>query len=477
MAWKRQCVRTACCLSLLIGTSLFLRVTQAQPQEKIADHHSRKRSYHSSWNHQQIHRVLQHVDLASQAESPSSTLTSSSNTAVTRLPAFLNVTHLSPRSFSSSRLRHGKWRFVIASKSAKNTIGFTTPTSTIRDVEQRTSRQQAFVSQRSSSNFHNSLWQRLLDDFNFKGYGVSFYKSLMALNKVGIAFRLPLLNHWDWWDSNPALPSIGLMFCIYYPFNLSMCVTSSMRLDVLKCWFTKSLFLLQAAMWQFLHHLVSAIWTIVSVLLYPIQQTWRPVPFQLDQRAANATAQSKEHTVSYNSAVQERLGTSYWYRWTPAVGFDSRISVWHLYMPTLEVYSQLLTGSKDRLFGPWWKSHFASLGLDSAVSNAMFSGTGVLSLSGLRFKTRRSKSNNNKEDRSLRETLKVPTVSVNDVKDKSSLGIISDSMTTKATLSTILHEERDKYDDGDGEVSSARIKVMRGGNSTRVSSNFTSPST
>lgn len=486
MAIQRQRVtRKAFCLPVLLmigATSCLLLIPfvgiQAQPHEKIAHPQSQKRSHlhhqesSSSWNHKHIRHVLQHLDLAFRRDYPHSNNEgwSPANTVVAPLPAFLDARRLSIAS-PPSRLRDGQWRFVDAPPSKSNTTTTSVSTTPNTGLDRRTlpNQQKTVVTRRSSNNNVNNPWQRLRDDFHFKGYGISFYKSLMAVRKTGIAFRLPLLNHWDWWDSNPALPSIGAMFCIYcFPFNLSVCLTSSMPIDVLKCWLAKSLLLLQAAVWQFLHHLASALWIIKSVLMYPIQQSWRPAPFQLDQRAANATAKSQEVTAKYQSSIQERLGTSFWYRWTPYAGFDSRVSVWHLYMPTLEVYSQLFTGSKDKLFGPWWKSHFASLGVDSAVSNAMFSGTGVLSLSGLRFKNKRKSKAKKKEER-LVETLKVSTVSSPE----------NTRTTTKATLSTILHEDRDTYEDDDEETNAALIKVMRGGNSTStsVASNYTTPPT
>jgi hypothetical protein len=463
----------------------------AQPQEKIGGvhHTSRKRiDGRRSWNHQEILNVIQNVDLTSSLQTPTSSFGLSVPANVVTLPAFLERTHFSENSLSpclatgNSRFGVSSWRFLITDQ---KWACDTTTTGGIAHLESGSvegERSQflqyqvavAHTTQHDHSLSHahhhhnNNIWKRLRDDFSFKGYGISIYKSLMAFNKAGIAFRIPLLNHWDWWDSNPALPSIGLMLCLYYPFNVSVGMTSSMRMDVLKCWLIKSVLLVQAAILQFLHHLLSASWIFISFLLYPLQRKWRPAPWHLDQRAAQAAAQSKEASAWYQSEIQERLGTTFWYRWTPAAGFDSRVSVWHLYMPTLEVYSQVLTGSKEGLLGPWWKSHFASLGLDSAFSNSVFSATSVLSLSGLRFQ--RGRVNGRMSDRPVEEdTLTIPPISANTAKDKApSRSSDIDFKTTKTTLSTILQDDREKYkDDDEHEHSmSSRLKVMRGGNTT-----------
>ena len=123
---------------------------------------------------------------------------------------------------------------------------------------------------------------------------------------------------------------------------------------------------------------------------------------------------------------------------------DTRVSAWHLYMPTLELYSQLLTSSREKLFGQWFQSHFASFGLDSGLTS--LSEIAVLSLSGLRpFKKKKAKADN-PIDTSLLETWE-------------------EKKTTKTTLSTLLIEDERLYEDDD-DYSQVRLKKLRGGNST-----------
>jgi hypothetical protein len=317
------------------------------------------------------------------------------------------------------------------------------------------------------------VWKRFVDDFNFKGYGVSIYKSFLHWKAAGIAFRIPLINNWDWWDSNPVLPSLNFLFCIYYPLNVSVCLTSSINVDVVKCWLVQTLLLVQACMLRFIHHMLSALWTIMSVILYPVVQKWHPVPFHYDQSSQQIMRKRKEIQPSYKSDVQERLGISYWYRWRPDIGFSTRVSAWHLYMPTLELYSHLLTGSKDNL-GQWWRSHFASLGLDTAIPNPdpphVFL-TSVLSFSGLRFK-----SSSRSTASSLKQKLDAPgteqitmlttTTTIGEDDDHSTSSsdnvVNSDRARTKAKLSSILNQEGlDEHD--------LLSKVGRGGNTTAAS--------
>ncbi|KAL3933819.1 MAG: hypothetical protein SGARI_003616 [Bacillariaceae sp.] len=222
-----------------------------------------------------------------------------------------------------------------------------------------------------------------------------------------------------------------------------------MNVNILKNWMAQGLLLMQACVLKFLHHVWSALWTTVSLLLYPIQQKWRPAPFALDEKSADALERSKERQPAFKSGIQERLGMSYWCRWRPVLGVDTRVSVWHLYLPTLELYSQLLTGSREKLFGRWWQKHFASLGLDSGLTS--FSMIGVLSLSGLRFKSL-LKGKKKKKKKTIEDTLVE--------RDLTSLRSLRETKTAKATLSTILLNDRDQYED-DEDFNDVRLKMVQ----------------
>jgi hypothetical protein len=225
--------------------------------------------------------------------------------------------------------------------------------------------------------------------------------------------------------------------------------------------------------------MLSAVWTIMSLVLYPILQKWYPAPFHLDQTSQQIMKKRGGITPSYKSGIQERLGVSYWYKWAPLTGFTTRLSAWHIYMPTLELCSQLLMGSsaENNKLGQWWKSHFASLGLDTAIPNPMpphVSLTGVLSVSGLQFTTKpsRTKRQNKKSEEEEEEVTEIEESSIVTVSPaamaavEDDLSILtslssesSDRETTKAKLSSILHQD-------DIDEHEFLSKVGRGGNST-----------
>jgi hypothetical protein len=88
----------------------------------------------------------------------------------------------------------------------------------------------------------------------------------------------------------------------------------------------------------------------------------------------------------YKADIQERLGMTAWFSWSLARGFYRRVSYWHIYLPTLRVYQELLRGTIN--VHPWLEKHFACFGTDTACPNPIpphVFFTGVLSLSGLNF--------------------------------------------------------------------------------------------
>jgi hypothetical protein len=500
---------------LVVRTSWILLASlslcHANPSEKVATHHTahhkKQHHYNNSNNnnnndninipwttHRQINdSLLKQLDQYHQSLSVIITPTRSTTTTSHALK-FLDVsTHLVDSSSTSSSRKNSRkrssllveehWTFQTVSRKENNKdqrVAANTEEVFPKSIQRR-KHHQPINKQRQlyrKDDMMKTLWKRFVDDYNFKGYGISLYKSLLYLKTFGIAFRVPLINNWDWWDSNPSLPSLNLMVCMYYPFNLSMCLTSSINIEVIKCWMVQSLYMIQAGIYRFIHHMLSAVWTIMSLVLYPILQKWYPAPFHLDQTSQQIMEKRDGITPSYKSGIQERLGVSYWYKWAPVTGFTTRLSAWHIYMPTLELCGQLLMGSstENNKLGQWWKSHFASVGLDTAIPNPMpphVSLTGVLSVSGLLLNRKASRTNKKAHDskRGSEEKeiegssiITVSPAAIAAVEDDLSIltslsSGSSDRETTKAKLSSILHQE-------DIDEHEFLSKVGRGGNST-----------
>jgi hypothetical protein len=247
-----------------------------------------------------------------------------------------------------------------------------------------------------------SIVARVRDDFHFKGFGMSFYKSLLYKYSCGVAFRLPILANWDGWDRRPQLPSLSSQVCLYYPPTIAFCVSSSMNME----WWQYTCQRMYASLKQVIHlilyQVLRGFYIVGSWLLYPVLRSVTELPTTLQPPTPLASP-------TYQSDIQERLGMTVSYRWSLTRGREWRVSYWHMYLPTIQVYRQclgrlsLMTPTLLQQQLDWCARHFVSLGVDtSAVPDPTlqhnFSCTALVSLSGLHLQ------NKNKRKTNLRKT-------------------------------------------------------------------------
>lgn len=258
--------------------------------------------------------------------------------------------------------------------------------------------------------WNNALLRQLFEDFNFKGCGISFYKSFLYLKSLGIALRIPLFSNWDWWDRRPALPSVNLMVCAYYPLSFSICLSSSFHVESVKWAFLQCLEKIRNFLSFVVYHFVRSQYLLASLTLYPFLQKWLEPP-PLSAFVQQSITKTKAH---YKKDIQERLGMSMWYRWSLLKGFETRVSYWHMYLPTLRCYQEALPFLK---LHKWLEAHFASLGVDTSIPNPMpphVFCTAILSLSGFYLPKHKSKATTEPTPiaprRSLVELQLLPTV-------------------------------------------------------------------
>jgi hypothetical protein len=184
------------------------------------------------------------------------------------------------------------------------------------------------------------LLEDVRDDFNFKGFGVSLYKSFLYARSAGMSFRLPLLSNFDWWDSRPYLPSLNFNAAFYiFPLRFSLGVSSSVPVEGIRTFIRKwlVLFTYEFTM-RVIHHMLSSLWTLWTLLVYPWTQKWEELPERFNcalNRAQTAHRGRRATKTTYDADVMERLGWSFSWRWSPILGYDTRTSYWHMYAPQM----------------------------------------------------------------------------------------------------------------------------------------------
>lgn len=170
------------------------------------------------------------------------------------------------------------------------------------------------------------------DDWNFKGFGFSFYKSFIFKHSFGMAFRVPLTTNWDTWDRHPEWPSLSANFFYYTPFTLGCSVGASVNVEWLQWCVLQACIALRHVIAMALLILARGLILAGSALAFPVTRqlytmpTWNLLP-SLERTLTGKPA--------FSTTLQQRVGMSYSWRVSAARGYEVRRSVWHSYLPTL----------------------------------------------------------------------------------------------------------------------------------------------
>jgi len=81
---------------------------------------------------------------------------------------------------------------------------------------------------------HPGLIRAVRDQYNFKGFGWSFYKSFVLKKAVGASFRIPLSANFDSYDKHLAAPYISSSTYFGYPWMIATFLSASVPTEVVK---------------------------------------------------------------------------------------------------------------------------------------------------------------------------------------------------------------------------------------------------
>lgn len=241
------------------------------------------------------------------------------------------------------------------------------------------------------------LVRRIRDDWNFKGYGISLYKSFIFPTSLGIALRLPLSSNFISWDQRPELPSISSSLGLYYPWTIAGFLSASIHVEWIKYTLTRWTRAIWRILVWFAYSVVLQGITIgLSICLYPFLRRLHRLPILPSPPSIPRPR--------YGSEISERVGVSLSYRWSQSRGFEGRVSYWHSYLPTLLVYQTVWTNLLKRFYYDhqrwrplddprmeWWQKHFAAVGTSLSgpiPSPPHVSFSAVASLSGFYWTTK-----------------------------------------------------------------------------------------
>lgn len=256
--------------------------------------------------------------------------------------------------------------------------------------------------------------QAIRDDFNFKGFGWSFYKSLVFANSFGVAFRLPLTFNLNTWERHPAWPSISSNIALYNPACAAVFLSASMRVEWIKWAAARLWFLLQYLLVWMVWNVSRGVVLASSALVFPVTRKLYNPPMPIHWKSA------ADNPPIYSRTTEERIGASLSWRITKAKGYEFRVSYWHFYAPTLTSMYDAWGRTK---IPAWFARRSAALGLSTSgpiPDDPFLTCSALLSLSGFYFRKRE-------------RVLVQPTVST--TTDASSASLLNTTETSKATFS------------------------------------------
>jgi hypothetical protein len=260
-----------------------------------------------------------------------------------------------------------------------------------------------------------SVMQRIRDNWNFKGYGMSLYKSFILPSSFGIGVRLPLTVNFEYFDSRPQLPSVTCGTALFFPWTIMGFFAATIHVEWVK-WVTLCTLasLSRILLWALYKVVLPLILAMVTAFVFPIRHRLPSIPTTIPRGFWNVAKPR------YNAEISECIGCSLSYRWSQTGGSEFRINYSHSYLPTFSVYQELLEQAQQQWnalkktvtrrkrntekslstvskrsgnmntsnYNHWWQKHFARLGVGTGYpipNPPYFSCSAILSLSGLYF--------------------------------------------------------------------------------------------
>jgi hypothetical protein len=248
----------------------------------------------------------------------------------------------------------------------------------------------ATLSRRPTAPVLLSGWmQSVKDSYNFKGFGLTFYKSLVFRESFGLALRLPLTYNFNLWEQHPSLPTVGASLAVYHPWVICVFINTSLRMEVIQWAVTTSVAtFVYVTCWMIWTVLLRGLLVAGSALLFPVTRRFYQPTFPLQQ--------PNWHGPDYSRSVEERLGVSWSWRLSLARGYEYRFGCSHYLAHSL--VALLKSWNIQRIPG-WIVRRVAAIG--TSVSGPIpdqpyMTASSLLSLSGLYF-VKRNKGTSQKQ--------------------------------------------------------------------------------
>lgn len=296
-----------------------------------------------------------------------------------------------------------------------------------------------------------SLVATLRDQWNFKGFGVSFYKSLTFAKSFGMAFRLPIASNIEWWERNPALPSFSTAVAAYFPFTAIYQISGSLNVDFLAWVLGRSIRYAIYGASVVLLAICQMLFLPLALLLYPARRQLILPTFPLPTIPTAPPI--------FSLTISQRLGMSVNWRFTWESGCELRITYYYECMPTVLYLTELLHRNinnfqmmsnsnynknvakefSDTKLTNWLRRKAAAFGLSCGAPLPVpphYFCTAALSMSGFYFSSPKQQQQQNKQQATVPSILTATATSKEDLAIESSSEAEESSAIKKAKVSS-----------------------------------------
>lgn len=201
----------------------------------------------------------------------------------------------------------------------------------------------------TSSSSSRSIAAMIRNNWNFKGFGAGFSKSLLHLPVTSFVIRMPLTMNLDWLERRPYIPTLTTSATWTYPSNMrSYNINASIPMELLKwiLWTTLDyiLFIIQL-LYAFI--IQSPLLFIKSTLLLLLQNNNNKNKRNMLLELPNLPIKRPFVT---SLDITERLGVTFGWRFSHKYGWEYKITPWHCYLPNIPSLLRQTTTSNLGLF-------------------------------------------------------------------------------------------------------------------------------
>jgi hypothetical protein len=231
-----------------------------------------------------------------------------------------------------------------------------------------------------------SLGAILREQWNFKGFAMSFYKSLTYAKSFGMAFRLPIFSNIDWWERHPALPSFSTAVAGYFPWAAVYQISGSLNVDFLAWLMGRSFRYALYGISVVLLAICQFLFLPLAVLLYPARRQLVLPTFPLPT--------IPKAPPIFSLTISQRLGMSLNWRLSLQSGYEFRVTYYYECMPTVLYLTELFHRNKqitDTQMTNWLRRKAAACGLSCGAPLPVpphYFCTAALSVSGFYFRAK-----------------------------------------------------------------------------------------